>query len=546
MVETNVLEDLFITKFYGIQLLTRNFKASTRDIYDKLREVYCISQKRGEEIYSSYVDEDILSIDNYKEYEQTTRLIFMYSKNKKELPLGEEMIHALALKGRSLKEISYILEYVGNDFSASNVYSAISTARDHNRISVFFVVAFLCLEGLGLPKNIILGEKMIDKCVAWNNIDGILLHLKYGTETRRIEMISRLFTIVQNSMEGLSYVPVGEKYSKEELFTLNAECKLLRRYFRQRLSSVPEIAEIYDSNVVRILSSKLLTIKEKTDILLSGQEVLIKSINELPLNDNLYICPTPKSLKPVLYETRKVECEKIFGALNEQSVLDEGTKVPLLVSQEKYIRDDYSHAIEVAYRGYPVYTIDFSTLDLNDLENNKGNFVISEVIKSGKLRGVFIIKNLNGINEDLIPRLLPLIKQMKKINYQMNDLGIRIDLRNCVFIAIDNHDVSSPKLKGVFETICLNRMTLDEKNIAIESLMSFMASKYEMTLLTLENEAKEKMFENSSDKWEDILMGAAKAFSRQNKKEGTITAKLINDLSTKEVSAIGFDIGGRR
>ncbi|MEG1964032.1 MAG: hypothetical protein RR123_04060 [Clostridia bacterium] len=540
----NKLQELFLIKFFEMDAIVGKVAINKRELFMSLASVYCIfNDNLLNKLYNEVTSEDIFEINTLNEYNRTMRVLDYNKRFDKKVFIDDTTLQILNCKGLALKQINRIQESCMAVSSVSHIWSILAEGIEKKEICMFNVAAFMQCEGFCVNRNIQNGLNLAWKCAKWNNIDGLLIMLKYDKNNTQ-KYLEMLNTIVQNEMIFDAFNTVFDFYAEGKCIDKDENTNLMSGYFRQCESS----KEIYNEAVARMIFSKVLLIQDKKNIIFSENQELIVQLNELPLNSVFAEHPPApiKELSSILKLERKDEVEELEICLNEQKN-EIKAKPLLLICEDKFVLEEYESAFTKCYdKDIPIKKVSAKSLTNLDIAPSKNNFVIETLTKTKSLSAIFIIEDIEKLTENFVNDLTLLLQRESKFQYKLEELKITINLQNCVFILLANKENVDNKIKLLCHEISVGKLAETEKNLMVNSYIELSKEQYKCNKINFEDTAIIALCKLNSTQCENIINKMFRKASFSKISDMIVTNDDIKLDNVEKKQSFGFEIKGDR
>lgn len=475
------LENLMLTKYFSLRSVVGENYPYMRELFDKLAAIYFISNERREVLFQLAEKEEISSITRYDDYLVATRALDYKERFGTPVILDDDIMFALNCKGDGLRGVREFIVDCGKHPTASKIKACMLGQKHSNNIHVAFVAAFLSYEGIILPKDKEKAKQCAEKCMHWNNIDGILLLIHNEKQSDRSAYLSVLYTIGHHldMQEEFSDLYSHYKWRKTEYVQ---DVLLIAHYLDRNM----EAAEIFDSIVSKVATATFISVGDRKRLLESGDRSALGQVSDLALALN----PTTKSesvhLRDYVSYERENEANQIEVCLRKQK--SGQIKVPILVCRDNIALRSYATAFG-KYDGAETIYIDSSICTGGCFAPTKGNLIIKSLISHNTCNATFVFGGVSEIGENDVEQLSMLLSPINRGSYLLQDVNVMLDLSGCTFVLLaDSEDIPEP-LSRVCQRIAINPATKDEAKGYVESVIKESKALYDCPELIFQQDA---------------------------------------------------------
>lgn len=476
-----LLENLMLTKFFSLRCLVGEDYSYMRTLFDELASIYFISKERGDILFLLAEREEISSITRYDDYLVATRALDFQERFGTPVVLSEDITFALNCKGQGLRSMREFVLDCGKQPTATKIKACILNQKHANNIHVAFATAFLSAEGIILRKDEEKAKLYAEKCLHWNNIDGVLLLLHYAKQNERDGYLSALYTIAHHMdlQEELRHIYTYYKWKKT---ALSQSVLLIAQY----LDCHMEESETFDSVVSRIATTSFISLGDRKRLLESGERSALGQVSDLALFVNGTDEGKIVHLREFVSDERKNEANQIEVCLRKQRTGQ--IKVPILVCRDNIALRSYAAAFDRFDDPKTIY-IDSSNCVGGCFAPTKGNLIIKNLIAHNTCRATFVFGGVSDFSESDVEQLSMLLSPINRGAYLLQDVNVLLDLSGCTFVLLADSEDIPEALAKVCQRIAIEPATKEEAKGYVESVISENKRLYDCPELTFQQDA---------------------------------------------------------
>ncbi len=453
----NILTELFLYEYFLLEAVIKD-RADKKDILNRLKASYFITDEDIEDITKIISNEQISVIKTEAEYKRFRRIIQYLNIIGENVNISDVEMKAISIKGEALKSLSKHNLKIKDEMSKESIEKMLINSAMGGDILSLRILGFLEFEGIVVNKNKKLSKENLYKGLRWGNLQSTLLYLNYFNKEKNIDSI--LYSIVKNTLYESILDLIRDKYGIE-FKSESKEINLLRSAIS--LHKLDE--ERYESLIDRILYSNALSINDKERILLSEDRSLLDSCYDLPLNlsrDSIEI--NENLFKDSLF--RSDEQKNIKDLLIDSSNRMNTDYKPICITTDSsLLLDYYSNKVSSAIMNANVQMFDISELCEYELGPTKNNLLLRH-IEENRIN-VFIFKFIGDIQDDVFNDIKAFLKTNKRRKYIINSPAIELDISSIIPVCICDSD-NYKRIKELVNSYELEAITTKDKEAILK------------------------------------------------------------------------------
>lgn len=529
--ETYLYECYFFEAVFG--------KAFQNDklIFDILGKSFMLEQDNIDEIYqlsNNPVANYINSESDFLRYSRIKQYIKNYTES--ETALNEEYSLVASVKGKAYADAGKLHLLGIGERSKGAVITAIVESANAGTVMALKMLGIMECEGLLIEENLIAGVKKLKRVSEWNDVCATLYNLYYG-ENKRSETLTRLRDLTKNGIYKPFYDRAKTVYNIPEGRTIH-EVSLLEQVFNSGIAS----RECCDQKYSRVISSKILSIKDKERIVFSSNKQLLTEVQCLPLklkDRGEEICSEFLNTLPV---TRDNEIKDIQRALVNSDLRTSDDYQPLCIcTDEKYLLNEVVNCFEEMTNRLNVVKIEAEHLSVFDIEPTGNNVFIRSCDEDKD--NVFLITLSGNIPQQIVKGITDFLQSEKREKFLIAGLGIELNVSLVLPIVFcDKQNLAH--VKNYCEVVTVKPVTQTEKQSLIMRMAIEKADLYKVDKVVIEADAVENLVKYSVD---TINVAVDRAVRNNRVKHGEIhlTAEHFKDVDKiNRESKTTFGFGG--
>ncbi len=528
------LESLMLTKYFGLRSLVGEEYIHRRALFDKLSAIYHITKAKSDNLFQLTEREEISSITRYEDYSVTVRALDYRERFGLPVILTEDIIFALKCKGQGLRATHEFIKDCGKSPTAPKIKTCVLSQKHFNNINVAFFVAFLYYEGIIFSKDKDKAKKYAEKCMRWNNIDGLLLLLYYEKQTDSSDYLSVLYTIVRHMDAQEEFSGIFSHY-KQRKISCCQDALLIANY----LDCNMEAADTFDSVVSKIAMATFISLGDRTRLLESGDRFALGQVSDIALSKEAMIMKEVAHLREYVSSERENEANQIEICLRKQGA--EQIKVPMLVCRDNIALRFYATALRKFYGENTVY-IDSSTCTGGCFAPTKGNLIIKNLISHNTCNAAFIFGGVSEIGESDVEELSILLSPINRGAYSLQDANIMLDLSGCAFILLADSEEIPTALERVCQKIIISPATKEEAEGYVEAVILENKTLYDCPNLMFRHEAISCLAKYDVTHI-NTLVGAICRQHSFEAKDSFVGKEDVNKMTAQASRPMAFNIG---
>ena len=481
----------FLSMYFGAEAILGWNAYDKKTLFDKLAGVFGVDKAAKSALYAVCDNEDVKALHSLEDYMMFMRTLDYEEHYGTRVELPEEVRFAIECKGDAFKALQPLLEDCGVYPTETKLRAAIRKPENSNVVAVAALGAFLCFEGIVFRKDVRKGSELAEKCLRWNNVEGILLLLSYGETSKKEEYLSALVTVTDREGSTEDYASVIGAYEKKGLKAhVYEDAIVLADYLDRHATERP----VYDAVVSRIVRSPLIGAADKKRLLSDDGKNAVAAFSDLAVDKREDVAW--RNIWDFVAENRKKEAKQMDVGLRKQC--SGKVLTPILVCEDAVALHLHEEALLQAVNGVkPVVHIDASRVNKGTFSPTKGNEVVKALVRENTSSAIFVITGADELPEDAAEFLAVMLDAKNKANYTLADANVSVDLSGCAFVLVSATKNVHESLRAQCLFVTVAAASEREKRAYVSGIFATQKSAYECEKLTLGKEA-EKMLADKS------------------------------------------------
>lgn len=436
-----VHERTFLEAFFAADSIVGRI-ADRRAVFDEIGKICCLGNKKLADLRKLIEVPEVEEINDPATYEQLMRVLDYSEKFGARTKFGPELLDVLECKGEALLKLADTRGRRDGVSDRESAVTFVSAALRKNDVFSLATAAFMLLSGTVVKKDVARGLEAARKCARWNNVFGMLMLMRYDN-SRAPQYLGMLETLLGFGALGEEYEPVFAKYG-EPSDELTSNVKLTETYLNRN----PRESDRFNPAIARIIYSPLLSLSDKYKAVLANSSEHIAALNSLPLTARTSV-GIGAPIETYFTEKRRGEARAAEAVLRAQ-ISGKG-KPLMLVGKDEYVAESYVGALSKAFAD--VRVISAKDITKRELLPTQEHFAIAGLMAMKRSAGVFVIKDLERLNQDCVAEMSKLFDRSSLKAFYLSDMRVTLDLGGSVFIAISGEKVSDTSLSKLFRQV---------------------------------------------------------------------------------------------
>lgn len=525
--------ELFLTNYFYITALIGNFLGDRKNLFDRLAKIFFIPREGAERLFRIADSRELQEIDSLNKFNQYSRLLEYYGLLGKSPQTTPECDEVIRIKGNVFASLKGTPLEVKGNAPRQVVYHSLIAAANEGFVSALFTCGLLQCEGIFFDKNFKAGIKKLNNAADWLDIVSLLALIEYDEDHRGYNLARLEVATCNTPCENLAREAAHGHVALHYAGDLSASALLMKAFTTDTMKR-----EQYDSKILRILMSSVLSFSDKEKLICFGNKDLFSAVSNLPLKlGKRSFADMMCSCKLKLPFNRPAEQEEVEGWLTRFA--DNSAQMrPLCISCEsEYIQSLYDSAITGALDGAHVVRIDISSLTSYDLEPSPGNVFVRN-IDEDKLN-VFVLSARGDLNEQALSVAINFARGDSRKQFHIGALGVSIDLSGIMIIGFCDA-WNAGAFKQHFQVMQLKDLSAEERKESVDRIISTRAKVYGLTTANISDEAYSSMRDCSIDQAERALDAAIRLNSTNHTNITITTDMLAPQIRDTRQRTMGF------
>lgn len=473
----------FLVEYFAVESLLDNASSDEKQrLFDVLAKVYGVSRQDRVALAKACENVDVRSIRCMEDYIVFMRGLHYEERFGKPVAMSDEVRFAIECKGETFKGLQPLTDSCGAHPTESKLREALLRTENNINVGVAALGAFLYFEGVILKKDAKKGVELAQKCLAWNDVNGILLLLAYGDKARRMDYLSALVTVTERGGVAEDYADLVASYNKKgETIPVSQEAQFVADYLDYHAKE----RKVFDAMVSKVARARILAKADKRRMLRSVEK------NEMSLFSDLAVEGCTREWEHVwdfVGEKRKKEAKQIDLGLRKQNG---GTVLtPVIVCGDAFAVRQHVDAVKAAANGIPVVCLDARLAGKTTFAPMKSNEVVKTLVRNNTDKAIFIVNGVDEIGNDCAEQIAALIGAENKANYSLTDANVTLDLSGCAFVLCAATRSLPDALRAHCMFVTVAEAEATEKRAAVREIFNVQKAAYECYGLTLGEDAE--------------------------------------------------------
>ena len=432
------LQALALAKYFGTRCVVGPQHADMYALWNTIAAVYCLEKDETDALYRLCEQDEIATIQCYDDYLVAMRTLDYGERFGTPLCLPEDVLFALTSKGRGLRAMVDMVAECGKYPTVARLRAAFAKPNIADKIAVSSVAAFLFYEGILFEKDCAKATQFAEKCLRWNDADGILMLLHYGDAAQRELCLAALYTIAQRTDLTDEYERVFARYEWTQR-TTSQEATLLADY----LDHNADAASTYDHTVARVARSPFISETDRKRLLCGNNRGAFDQIADLAL-------PEPRTdralghLKNHVVAERQAEANQIEVCLRKQA--SGLVRVPALMCRDAISLAVYTKALNEWAEATAVF-LDDTACASGCFAPAKNNLIIKRLAERNAMDATFVFSYSSLLSDGDVNQLTIMLSLVGRNAYMLHDVNVMVDLSACTFVLLATDRLPAPLAK---------------------------------------------------------------------------------------------------
>ncbi len=450
-------------------------------LFSALAKIYLLSDEDARALYSTLESAPVREIETEEQYLQHMRLIQLSKMNKCALKISKEELEALSLKVEAMsdmREANLIDER--RKLFLSNMTERLTSAARSGGVLAMFMTAVMLKEGIIVDKNDAEASKIISKLANWTDVDGLLLAIRYdGKSVDR--HLNSLFTVTKGLPEERVYKLFKVAFNKQG----EQENDTIRMLVKATQKSVVDKNKVNPA-IFRICTSDILSLKDKTRVVMNSEPYVKDEIAVLPLR----LSPKATEIKlsrPIVTPLNRVEEQKrVEKFLTSDKFAD--VSGLLICADDAYLLSSYLKAIEESAGDCNVTHIDLDDIKKDDFSPARCNVILRSINESKQ--NLFLVTAKSEAGKEALEGFASYVDKDALKRFKIADLNVELDL-SAIKVVMFADAKTKRRLQKQVMTLPLDPITEEERRFVIERLAGVYSRRYGVDV-TLSEEILDK------------------------------------------------------
>ncbi len=529
----DLLTEAFIYEYYLYFSILGSFFDS-KELFNILSDIFCL--KSQDDLFNLLEGETILSIKSEEDYKRYKRIEqYNHLTNyPKMLSSKEETI--IALKGKAIIEAKKNQIYSDYNDPESLVLTKLYEGVEKGNVIAMRVFGTLKCTGFLLNKNLEEGIKTLNSTTRWGDFISALSLLKFDS-LNQTATLTMLHSIVLKTLNQTIFFNICNAYSLNTT-EYNEKTLILKRAFAMdRLNS-----KIFNPLIAKLVYDSILENKEIEKIIFSQNKDIIYEICELPIALSKNHILIQKDSADFVFKERKSEFDVLICTLKNRDLRAQKAYKPIgLYSDNEDILYLYKKYLLNVLQENHVVEVDVHSLNLNDLEWNKNNLFIRNLLDEKYT--VFILKFKGKIPVSILEWFESFLNTETRKRISLAYPPISLDLRYILPICIcDKYNMNA--LNPLLDWIHVSDISKEEKKSIIYNLIIEKEKLYSLKSVAIQDDAAKMLHKFSINIIESIL-DEVLMNQKETYEKITITCEMLHPyLMSKAEQKASFGFGG--
>lgn len=530
----SIMTDLFLQTYFTYDSVIGKVANDAERLFDKLYSAFLLPDKDRGKKYALVQSKNVRDIETYEDYARLCRIKKYSDFSEINSNIGEEEWHAISIKGevlRNVKQLGYA------DYSASTEISVckfLTDTSDMGYIPSMCTLGFLLCEGVFVKKNMLLGQKYLNRAAQWNSKEGMLLSLFYDKNNRNLNL-DRLYTVTKDTLFETVYSVAADAYGSKKSAII-PENQILKKAFSADLLKPYS----YSPQHARLIFCNILSLKDKERALFSENKETVSEIADLPLKLTAEEIKADFAALNDFPLSRDDEKERICCALENADFRNDAFYRPLCLCGDDSIVKAYLSVTSRMFPSAHVEIIDVAELNDFDLEPTKNNVFVRSCNEDKQ--NVYLLRFKGEIHKSKLASVINFLQSDKRRRFNLQRPSAIIDLRAIIPICFcDKQNIKS--IKPYCDTVELAPVTDTEKFDLLSIAMKERSKQYRIKSISVDDTAQNRLIQYSVEAAENLIDKAARRYRRTERL--MITEDILNEVSNGETATKSiFGFGG--
>ncbi len=525
-------EEKALGAYFSAEAVTKRFTN-----VDLLFKVYCniflLSPDSVTKLRVLLQNEELNAIESEKDYYRYCRINQYNAMKSVEKGSNNEIDEAISLKYRAFMALNE-MSLVKDSYSAKSVVcDCLIQAADAGHIFACYTLGILQCEGIMFDKDPEAGRSRLHKAATWNNIEGLFAALYYAhDDANKDRYLTGIYKYLSRTCRARLFETISAVYGHCSGRKYD-EIDLLEKAFDQGKIK----REMYSKPYARLLFSEVLSKKDKSAFIFTGNKELFEDICSLPIKLS---GDQPK----ILYDT--IDSSIISDhaqMLNEKLRLvhlrrSDDYKPICIVSDSKLVLNYCCELFAKSLSNAHVERIDVADLGEMDFEPTQNNIFVRNCDED--LFNAYFIFFEGDIKEKVCDKVTIFLQSGKRAKYRLNRPSTILDLSSILPICFADKE-NAKRLKPYCNVIEIAELSKSAKMKFIDHIISVKCKVYGLDEIKISKEAKEHLCEYGIDKIGTMI---TEAVDSSHESKLILTQEKIRSYMQKHSSRSNYGFGG--
>ena len=525
-----------LSMYFGVKAILGWNAFDDEKLFDALTDVFGVEKATRAVLRAACDDANVRSIHSLEDYMTYMRSVDYAKRYGKSVENTDEVRFAIECKGDELKALHPMMEDCGVYPTETKLREAMLKPENNNLVSVAALGAFLYFEGLVFSKDSKKGVALAEKCLRWNNLEGILLLLTYGEESKKEEYLSALVTVAEREGCLEDFAGLVASFNKKGVEAHRLEEAILMADYLDRHATE---RSLYDDVVSRIVRSPLVGASDKKRLLSAERMDAVASYSDLAVEKRGKT--KWNKVWDFVSDGRKKEAKQMDLGMRKQS---SGTVLtPVLVCEDAVALKIHEDALMKAVSGAePVVFIDASRVNKSTFAPIKSNEIVKALVRGNTANAIFVITGVDELSAEEAEQLAVLLDAKNKSNYTLADVNVSVDLSGCTFVLVSATKNVHEALRAQSLFVTVAAANEEEKRAYVEGIFARQKDAYECDKLVLGAGAQAFLADKSVEYVYAVIESVCCEHSYDDKRYEVTASDLENAINGVYESQMAFVI----
>lgn len=502
------LIERFLAQYYLLEAICGDLvsEETRRESFYSLAKVFHISdEKMLREYYETSCKEPFKDIKDLPSYDRFCRTLEYAQKVGQSVEITDSDRMMLAQKRTAMAIKSELFKQTQN-LTRNTVSSVLFNTATNGNIDSMALLSYMEYHGICVCKDAYTAVKRMRACARWNNVFGNLMGIAYDPENARA-YYNTLYTVLCH--EGKT--PVFEHICRCTAYEGGGETDQVARIIEKAFGIGAIKRGTYDRNFAGVAFSKLISVEDKRNLLLTGRKDAAAHVSDIPFNVSVSgPVGFDGSSMTELPLQRDGETRKILRNITVAMKCPAEAYMPLLVvTPEDYIEDMYVSGIRKGFPEGSVVEIDAATLARQDFIGGRENVFLRGLSETKSANTVFMIKNCEALESEELDELLKVLDYEYRRKFKLFQPPVSLDLSGLMFVLFaSKRNDAVIKLSGCCDTVWTERIRREEKTAVVEAIFRSRAASFGCPDMAMEEGCGEFLAGYDSKQLQQIIDGA--------------------------------------